>query len=393
MRARDMAGPTISVFFDARVVRPGMTGVGRYALGLLRGLAELPEAERPAVRALALSDCVDELRRDPPLAPIQWIATDIDYESHPKGDWGLRFAIPRMVGAEEIYHGPAFILPGGRQRFARVVSIHDVGVFASRGDFPRAFAWHLRGCIRRATAAADRIIVPSRAIAEELAAILDVRAEGISVIPHARARGIDAWGAPSAETATAPESPYFISVATLEPRKGPLTALEALERLLAARGRGRGAPSWLWIGGAGFKGASIERAIGASPAADRFHRLGFSEDASVERLLAGAAALVFPSRYEGFGLPPLEAMASGVPVVASDLPVLRELCGEAALYAPPGDAEALAATLGRLLDDPASARRLAELGRERARAYSWRRTAMATIEAYRAALETRRARG
>jgi glycosyltransferase involved in cell wall biosynthesis len=268
-----------------------------------------------------------------------------------------------------------------------------VGVFASRGDFPRAFAWHLRGCIRRATAAADRIIVPSRAIAEELAAILDVRAEGISVIPHARARGIDAWGAPSAETATAPESPYFISVATLEPRKGPLTALEALERLLAARGRGRGAPSWLWIGGAGFKGASIERAIGASPAADRFHRLGFSEDASVERLLAGAAALVFPSRYEGFGLPPLEAMASGVPVVASDLPVLRELCGEAALYAPPGDAEALAATLGRLLDDPASARRLAELGRERARAYSWRRTAMATIEAYRAALETRRARG
>jgi glycosyltransferase involved in cell wall biosynthesis len=109
------------------------------------------------------------------------------------------------------------------------------------------------------------------------------------------------------------------------------------------------------------------------------------DEAALGALYRGARLFVFPSRYEGFGLPVLEALAAGVPVVASDLPVVRELAAGAALYAPPMDVEAWVRQVERLLDDPALARRLAEAGGERAGRYTWEAAAEGYVEIFREA--------
>lgn len=116
----------------------------------------------------------------------------------------------------------------------------------------------------------------------------------------------------------------------------------------------------------------------------------YAEDAGLAALYRGALAVALPSWYEGFGLPALEACAAGAPVVASDLPVLREIAGDAALYAPPGDPAAWAAAIERVTADPELARRLAERGRARAAAFDWRRTADETADALRVVARRRR---
>jgi len=109
-------------------------------------------------------------------------------------------------------------------------------------------------------------------------------------------------------------------------------------------------------------------------------------DAELRALYVGASVFVFPSRHEGFGLPPLEAMSLGAPVVCADAASLPEVVGDAALLFAPGDAAALATALSRVLDDPALRERLSRAGRERAAQFTWERTAAGTVAAYREAL-------
>ena len=111
-------------------------------------------------------------------------------------------------------------------------------------------------------------------------------------------------------------------------------------------------------------------------------QVGYLEEADLRPVVAGAAALCFPSLYEGFGLPPLEALAAGTPVVGSDIPTTREVCGDLASLVPPGDAEALAGAIARVLAAPPDP----EAGRAHAATYTWERTAALTREAYEAAL-------
>jgi alpha-1,3-rhamnosyl/mannosyltransferase len=131
----------------------------------------------------------------------------------------------------------------------------------------------------------------------------------------------------------------------------------------------------------GWGEADLERAIVGATHRDRIRRMGWVED--VRALLAGAAVFVYPSRYEGFGLPPLEAMALGVPVVATSVGSLPEVLGDAALLVPPGDPDALVAALAQVLGDDALRGRLAAAGRDRVAAYSWPAAADALVATYR----------
>ena len=122
---------------------------------------------------------------------------------------------------------------------------------------------------------------------------------------------------------------------------------------------------------------------------DAIRTPGYLPQADLVKVVAGATALVVPSWYEGFGLPALEALACGTPVVASDLPALREVLGDQADLVPPGDPAALADALARALDDPGNERRRAAR-RTRAAGFTWENCAQATLSAYRLALESRR---
>jgi glycosyltransferase involved in cell wall biosynthesis len=174
-------------------------------------------------------------------------------------------------------------------------------------------------------------------------------------------------------------APYVLYVGTLEPRKNLVRLVEAFARLARA-----GRPEDLVLAGRpGWGLEPLEEAIRGSGVAHRVHRLGYVDRPDLAPLLTGAEVLAYPSLEEGFGFPPLEAMACGTPVVAADGSSLAENLAGAAELVPPEDVDALAAALDRLLTDPEVRERRRRQGLERAARFTWERTAAETVACYR----------
>lgn len=282
---------------------------------------------------------------------------------------------PRQV---DLLHAPTLLAPLGG-RLPVVVTVHDAVPWTHPETLtPRGVHWH-RHMAQRAARSAAAVVVPTAAVARALADHLAVRCpvvvvgEGVSGrldLPPDHADRLAALGAVPGG--------YLMTTATLEPRKG----LDVLVRALAHPGAPdlpllvAGQPGWGGVDLAGLAAA-------AGLPGDRVRALGRVPDADLAALLHGATAVVVPSRAEGFGLPALEAMAAGVPVVTSDDPALVEVGGGATAVAPVGDVEALAAVLARVVGDEEERREMARRGRERARDFSWTGAAGRLWELYR----------
>ena len=261
-----------------------------------------------------------------------------------------------------------------------VVTIHDLGYRHFPEAHPRLSRLYLDWSTRWSSAVARRLIVPSEATARDLTALYGTPRERIVVIPHGhhpRFRPLPPGEVAAGLARLGVEQPYVLFVGTLQPRKNLARVLEAFERLAA-----RGLPHRLalvgqrgWLADPLF--ARIERP--GSPASGRVHLTGYLADDDLALVYTGAAALAFPSLYEGFGLPALEAMACGTPVLASNTSSLPEVVGDAALTADPLDTGAIAAALERLLIDEPLRAQLRERGLARAARFTWRRAAERTL--------------
>jgi len=290
--------------------------------------------------------------------------------------------IEALAGGEyDVAHSPHPLLLPSRSA-AQIVTIHDLHFIShpdrTSGEIRRDYPTLVRAHAHRA----DRVIVVSRFVAGEVQRLLDIPAERISVCPN----GAPEWKGPAA---SADACGYLLYTGTIEPRKNVGGLLDAYARLIA---RSAGAPRLVIAGRAEQGSADVLARIDQPPLAGRVEYRGYVPAGDREALFKGAQAFVLPAFDEGFGIPAVEAMSAGVPVVVSNRGALPEVVGDAGLFIDPDDVESLVAALDRILADADLRASCARRGLDRARQFTWAQTARDVRRAYEDAVLARRHR-
>ncbi len=356
---------------DATPLLGQRSGVGRYVTGLLHGLAEAAPELRPrltlfSVRGSLPDDLPPSARRAPGRFPARLL----------RPLWA-RFPVPPveiLSGPVDVFHATNFVLPP-TARARGVVTVHDLAYLrfpdTVTGDVAR-----YRELVPQALRRARAVIAVSEAVAEEIRAEYSTAGTPVFVAPN----GVDAaWGqalpvdAADRSRLGLPDR-YVLFMGNLEPRKNLGMLLRAHS---AARRQDRSVPQLVLVGPTGWG----DRWQGATPDPEDVVVAGYLSGADLQRVVARAAAVCMPSHYEGFGLPVLEALAAGRPVLASDIPAHREVARGHATLLPPDDADAWSASLVALDRIPGSE----DARRAHAAAFTWRRSAARHLEAYAAA--------
>ena len=349
-----------TVVLDGRMLRHDRAGIGRYIWRLQEALGALPH---DGIEIKLLVDRRGGLP-DKPALPARPVVAPVRSR--------LEAALlPRALRGGDLAHFPDHGIPGGVTCPA-VVTVHDVSFLTHPETHSVASRRHYEGAIgtlRRARA----VIVPSRHVR---AALVDrglVEAACVTVIPYAP-------GLPTAALKHEPKvwpGPYALMVGTIQPRKNIELAARAF---VASRFARQG--TLLIAGSLGYRGVDIVRAVRTERGSEVVRFLGRVSDEMLARLLAQAEFVLMPSLDEGFGLPAVEAMSCGRPVIAGRVGTVPEMVGDDALLIDPNDAQGLTAAVDRLADDTNLRAVLGARGRARASQFNWERTARDTLAVY-----------
>jgi glycosyltransferase involved in cell wall biosynthesis len=374
------------VAYDARPLMEKGTGIGRYVRCLLEALVGLEETGEILLwspREIAKGSI---LARDPRVkAQVQrgW-----------KGNVWLQFVVPFLVQRHgpDIFHGTLFLSPLAA-RCPYVVNIYDLTVYRTPDTMEARSKWPLKLLLPSTVARADRILTPSEFTKQEIGARWPQAARKIRVIPGAPCLCFDEPSVvlPGEDAAKVlgrygVRTPYLLYVGTMEPRKNIVRMLKAFESLHAM---GAKDIQFVLVGHRGWGYEEVHRAWESSPVRSSIRYIGYVPDEVLALLYRHALVFLYLSLYEGFGLPPLEAMAAGTCVVASNRASLPECCGEGAVLADPFDVEGLAGILLRLLRDSGLREEYVRKGLVRAKSYNWRESAEKTLAVYRELIRIR----
>lgn len=407
-----MSPPRPTVAVDLRALVPEATGIGVYTRELLRGLAGrdgfsyLGLAHRPAAGA----------------ADLEELGLTTEHQAAPLGVLWQQLILPKRLarGDADLLWSPLQTLPGSCP-VPGVVTVHDLTVLLMPDAHRTKVRWSQLPFLERSLERARRVVAVSEATARDLRFHFASAFRGaggddkLRVVHHGVSplfRPAEAEEGDAIRRELGCPGGYLLFAGTLEPRKNVEGVLEAW---LALRENDPASPPLVLAGGYGWRSRPLLRRIrklqeGGGPLRRRGHRgndatapeplpgdsagrasgihlLGRVDDATLARLYRGASVFVYPSFYEGFGLPVAEAMASGVPVVTSDRSSLPEVAAGAALTVRPEDPGRIAGAVRHLLDEPALARDLAARGLERARTFRWERAAEEMEEVFREALQ------
>lgn len=362
--------PTVAV--DLRALVPAPTGIGVYTRSLLLTLAA-----RNGLRYVGMA-------HRPPRGEEELRAAGVavEHEAAPLGVLWQQLRLPRRLsrGDVDLLWSPLITLPA-RCPVPAVATVHDLTALLMPEVHTWKVRWSLLPFLRPSFEKARRLVTISQSTADDIAFHFPQCADKVRVVYP----GIDPEFQPGLppeideirSELSAPQG-YILYAGTLEPRKNLGVLLDAWEML---RATDENLPPLVLVGPYGWGSEALARRIAAlAPLGVR--SLGRVERARLVRLFQGARVFVYPSFYEGFGLPPAEAMACGVPVVVSNTSSLPEVVGNAGLKVEPGDAGALAAAIHALLDNPGRAAELAARGLERTARFRWDRAAREMEEVF-----------
>ncbi|MBI4948735.1 MAG: glycosyltransferase family 4 protein [Deltaproteobacteria bacterium] len=377
-----MAGSALQIAFDGRVIRAGKSGVGVYAESLLSALSSIDK--KSAYKVLS-NEVFKSLSRN-----FSSVQTNVSIESHPFGDLWEQFYLPAYLKGNkvDVFHSPTFHIPFVSGRFKKVVTIHDLVSFRTPQTQPRGFTLYSRFMTRFASLSADAIIVPSRTVKSELVGLLNVSPEVLHVIPEAPRgmfRPASRAECESVKSKYGLSGSFILTVGSIEPRKNIPSLIRAYS-LLRQRGKTRhklvicGAKGWM------REHERIQGLIGDLGIGNDVVFTGYVPDEDLPAMYTLADLFVYPSLYEGFGLPPLEAMACGCPVVASNCSAIPEVVGDAGVLVEPMDADGISEAMQSVMEDEGLKRRLCAAGFARAREFSWEKTARETLKIYMAVM-------
>jgi glycosyltransferase involved in cell wall biosynthesis len=371
------SGPDrLAVGFDATPLLGRPTGVGAFCSGALEGLSGLSSVD---VSAYAVS-----WRRRRGIAPL--VPSGVSHRqrampARPLHAAWAHWSWPPMnhsTGGQDVVHGTNFVVPPTKHA-ARVVTVHDLTVvlYPHLCD-PATLAFP--DLVRRAVAEGAWVHTPSHFIAEQVVAELSVDPERVRAVYH----GIPPQPPPRGPDAGPPIAlpdgcrRYVLAIGTIEPRKDYPLLVSAFDAVAAAH------PDVALViaGGDGWGVEQFDSAVAAAAARRRVVRPGYLDDRALDTVLRHASVLAYPSHYEGFGFPPLQAMSAGIPVVATAAGAVPEVVGDGAFVVAPGDGDALAASISRVLAGGVEIDELIDRGRRRSATFTWEACAEGLVALY-----------
>jgi glycosyltransferase involved in cell wall biosynthesis len=375
----------LNVALDATPLQGPHTGIGEFCLRVLEVLGTEPDlcvgafsVSRQGRKGIAslLPPGVKALGPPGPGVPARLV----------HAAWA-RWALPPAelyTGKVDVVHGTNFVVPP-THKAAMVVTVHDLSPLHFP-EFCRPAARAYPDLVKKAVSRGAWVHADSEFVAEEVVEALGVPAERVravhlGVTAPIPLPGTNGWR----KLLPGWVSSYVLALGRVEPRKD----LPSLVRAFGHFAGRRPGLALVIAGPDGWGSEQLSAAVSASPVSERVLRMGWVDDRTRDALIEGATIFAYPSRYEGFGLPPLQAMASGTPVVASATGALKEVLGDAASLVTVGDEGALADALESLLDHPDARRELSRRGRDRAARYTWEACASGLTALYHQSAEAR----
>lgn len=363
--------PSTRVSIDASAVPANPAGAGRYVLDLVAALRRQPDVDLTVICRRG-----DELRWDDGAHRALAVAPEL----RPVRLAWEQARLPGVLGQLplDVHHSPHYTMPE-RARLPRVVTVHDLTFLENPSWHEPAKVAYFRRAIRTAAMRADAIVAVSEATAARLEALLHPKAP-VHVIAH----GVDTSryrpvGPDDDSQVLGITDPYVLFIGTIEPRKDIPTLVRAFDKVAASQPE----LSLVIAGAPGWGTEAVDDAVAKATHGNRVRLLGYISEDDKTALLKGAAAVAYPSLEEGFGLPALEALACGAPLVTTSGTAMEEVVGNAALLIAPGDTGALTGALEALIRRGPEVGERCRLGLQVAARYTWDASAAAHVAVYR----------
>tara|TARA_B100000315_G_scaffold212472_1_gene209859 strand:- start:2068 stop:3189 length:1122 start_codon:yes stop_codon:yes gene_type:complete len=369
----------MKIAIDVRTLSKPKSGIGYYVQSLINGLNKF---ESPYEYFLFSDNqgILNEIKKN---QKITYIKSPFSHENHLVGDLWENTALPHRLRAEGIslFHGPSYIIPFIKKGFKTIATIHDIAFFLYPDMEPLKFRIYMRCMIKAITKRADLIIAVSASTKSDLVNILNVPEEKIRVVHSAvneKYYKLEHKNSSIKKKYNINKN-YFLFVGDLLPRKNISKLFEAFSLLPE---RIKNEYQIVIVGGRKYSFKRIENTLKENNLTSSVIFTGYINEEDILLLYNSADIFVFPSFYEGFGFPILEAMSCGVPVITSNVSSMPEIAGDAAILIDPNDSEELAGAISTLVDDADLRQKKIEAGFKRANLFSLKKMTEKTVNIY-----------